>query len=147
MVEAENNNQFLHSLNSNKKLTKFLTPVLVVVIIAAGVLTGYFLSGKKGLGSTPTSLLGGGSSQTEVGSDNTKIFPDTAVGVIEAGGLDGEGTHKLIREGGPSQTAYLTSSVIDLDQFVGKKVEINGKTYAGKKTSWLMDVGRVKVLE
>jgi len=146
MVEVENNNQFIHNFSSNKNLTKVLAPVLVVVIVTAGILTGYFLSQKHGV-SNPASLLSGGGSKEEVGSSNSEVFSDTAVGVIEAGGLDGEGTHKLIREGGPSQTAYLTSSVIDLDQFVGKKVEIKGKTYAGKKAAWLMDVGKVKLLE
>ena len=53
-------------------------------------------------------------------------------GDFAKGGIDGEGTHKLIRDGGPSKTAYLTSSVIDLDQFVGKKVKIWGETRAAQ---------------
>ncbi len=69
------------------------------------------------------------------------------MGTLEKGGIDGEGTHKLIREGGESQTAYLTSSIIDLDPLVGKKVQVWGETFKGQKAGWLMDVGRVKVLE
>jgi len=67
--------------------------------------------------------------------------------VIEKNGFDGEGTHKLLREGGESQTAYLTSSVLDLDLFVGHKVEIWGETFAAQKAGWLLDVGAVKVLD
>lgn len=83
----------------------------------------------------------------EVGSTNLETFSDTATGVIEKGGINGEGSHKLIREGGPSQTAYLTSSVVDLDQFAGKKVQVWGETFSAQKAGWLMDVGRVKILE
>lgn len=129
-----------------QKLSKFLLPGLLGGgIIIAGVLTGFFLS-KKG---TVATLTAPGVVQKgrEVGSQDVKTFKDTATGIIEAGGINGEGTHKLIREGGPSQTAYLTSSVIDLDQFVGKKVQIWGETFKGQKAAWLMDVGRVKILE
>jgi len=86
-------------------------------------------------------------SATEVGSTNTATYRDTAIGVVEAGGLNGEGTHKLVRDGGPSQTVYLISSVIDLDQYVGKKVELWGLTLDAVKAPWLMDVGRLKLLE
>jgi hypothetical protein len=81
-----------------------------------------------------------------VGSSDTKTFKDESTGVIEKGGLDGEGTHKLIREGGPSQTAYLTSSIIDLDEYVGKKVNIWAQTMDAQKVSWLMDVGRIEII-
>ncbi|HOZ80660.1 MAG TPA: hypothetical protein PK370_00370 [Candidatus Woesebacteria bacterium] len=74
-------------------------------------------------------------------------YKDTATGVLEAGNINGEGTHILVREGGLSQRASLTSSVLDLDMFVGHKIEIKGETNASNKTSWLMEVGVVKVLE
>ena len=124
---------------------------VVLVIILFGVLTGYFLSTKKGKGGGIGEGIGvaPGVEQKgkEIGSTDTKTFSDTAVGVLEKGGLDGEGSHKLIREGGPSQTAYLTSSIVDLDAFVGKKVQVWGETFAAQKAGWLMDVGRVKILE
>lgn len=128
-----------------KNIRQVLVPVLLVVgIIAAGVLTGFFLA-KQGTipGTAPGTIQKG----KEVGSPDIKTFKDTATGIIEKNGIDGEGTHKLIREGGPSQTAYLTSSIIDLDQFVGKKVQVWGETFKGQKAAWLMDVGRVKILE
>lgn len=128
-----------------KNIRQFLLPsLLVVAIIGAGVLTGFFLSKKV---ASPTMAPGTVQEGKEMGSPDIKTFKDTATGVIEKGGLNGEGTHKLIREGGPSQTAYLTSSIIDLDQFVGKKVQVWGETFKGQKAGWLMDVGRVKILE
>ena len=128
-----------------KKIPKMLLPLVsVVVIILLGVVTGYVLVSKT---QQDGSISGGISKGKEIGSSNEKVFKDDATGVIEKGGIDGEGTHKLIREGGPSQTAYLNSSVIDLDQFVGKKVQVWGETNKGQKASWLMDVGKVKILE
>jgi hypothetical protein len=75
-----------------------------------------------------------------------KSFKDTATGTIVAGGINGEGTHTLQREG-KNQNAALTSSVLDLDLFIGKKVEIKGETNTSKKAGWLLDVGVVKILE
>lgn len=128
-----------------KNTRQLLLPLLLVVgIIGAGVLTGFFLSKKV---ASSTMAPGAVQEGKEVGSPDIKTFKDTATGVIEKGGFNGEGTHKLIREGGPSQTAYLTSSIIDLDQFIGKKVQVWGETFKGQKTGWFMDVGRVKILE
>lgn len=79
------------------------------------------------------------------GSADEKAFNTTATGVLDKGGLNGEGTHKLVRPGGISQTVYLTSSVIDLDQLVGNQVTIWGETFKGQKAGWLMDVGRARV--
>ncbi|PIQ70277.1 hypothetical protein COS55_02725 [Candidatus Shapirobacteria bacterium CG03_land_8_20_14_0_80_40_19] len=72
---------------------------------------------------------------------------DTAIGVVEKGGIDGEGTHKLLREGGPSQNIYMTSSFLDLDSFAGMKIQIWGETMKAQKAGWLMDVLKIKVLE
>ena len=84
-----------------------------------------------------------------IGIDNPEVFRDTAVGIIEIndGSLTDEGTHKLIREGGESQTAYLTSSVLDLGKFIGRKVKVWGETFAAQKAGWLMDIGKVEILE
>ena len=61
--------------------------------------------------------------------------------------MDGEGTHHLEREGGASQNVYLTSSVLGLQQFVDRKIQIWGETFAAQKASWFMDVGKLKVLD
>lgn len=82
-----------------------------------------------------------------VGADDKSQFPDEAEGVLVEGGIDGEGTHHLERPGGPSQNVYLTSSNVDLQKFVGRKVKVDGKTFEAEKAGWLMDVGQLKVLE
>ena len=148
---AEETKELVHQFEDQKSpksngKKNLIMGVVVLVIIGAGILSGYLLAGKRETGgiNVITEEVAKGK---EVGSKDTKAFPDNATGVIEKGGLDGEGTHKLIREGGPSQTVYLTSSTIDLDQFDGKKVEIWGETFRGQKAGWFMDVGRVKVIE
>lgn len=124
--------------------------VLLLVMILLGVVTGGLISGKslfrKGevKGVIPESEIAKGK---EFGSRDAASFKDTATGVVEAGGISGEGTHKLLREGGPSQTVYLTSSVLDLDQFIGKKIQAWGETFKAQKAGWLMDVGKIKILE
>ena len=132
-------------------LGRILPILLIIIIIGLGVFTGYYFSGKKGSSSLPGGT--GVVSQekitkgNEFGSKDVSKFKDTATGVIEANGVDGEGTHKLVREGGPSQTACLTSSVLDLDQFVGKKVQVWGESFQARKCGWLMDIGKIKILE
>ena len=79
--------------------------------------------------------------------DDVKTFRDRAEGTLKEGGIDSEGTHHLERPGGTSQSVYLTSSVVDLDQFIDKKVEVWGETIGAKKAGWLMDVGKIKILE
>lgn len=137
-------------INQPVKKSKIIPVVLMVVVLAAGVVSGYFVSRKKGASSGevfPAPLGGKAAKGSEFGVKDVSAFKDKAVGVLEKGGLEGIGTHKLLREGGPSQTVYLTSSILDLDQFVGMKIEINGSTQQAEKAGWFMDVGRVKVLE
>jgi hypothetical protein len=115
------------------------------LLILIGIGTGYLLSrGMKSGGilkQTPTII----NTDTVSGSTDV-VFSDSAEGTVEKGGYDGEGSHKLIREGGPSQTAYLVSSVVDLDQYVGKKVKVWGQTMAAKTVAWLMDVGKIELI-
>lgn len=81
------------------------------------------------------------------GSADDQTFRDQADGILLAGGIDGEGSHHLERGDNKSQWVYVTSSVVDLDLLVGDRVTIWGETNQGKKAGWLMDVGRLKVLE
>lgn len=120
------------------KSTRKIIGIVYIVLILLGVGTGYLLSRTT---ASPTVIK----TEKTVGSTDSKTFKDSAEGTLEAGGSNGEGTHKLIREGGPSQTAYLISSVVDLDEFVGKKVKVWGQTIAAKQVSWLMDVGKVEL--
>mgnify|MGYP001605629496 CR=1 FL=1 len=57
-----------------------------------------------------------------------------------------EGSHILVRDG-IGQNAYLTSSVVDLDKYIDKKVQVWGKTYSAQKAGWLMDIGRIKLVQ
>lgn len=131
--------------NAMKNNTKIIIGVYVLLILL-GVGTGYILStrGLTAAGGQKVSVVTSGNI---VGSTDTSTFKDSAIGVIQKGGAeDGEGSHKLIRDGGPSQTAYLVSSVVDLDKYVGKKVKVWGQTMTAKNVSWLMDVGKVELI-
>ena len=125
----------------------------ILLIVLAGVLTGYFLANRQAPGSVATRKLDGGAERVagpkEVGIKDERVFRDTTQGKIEVNDSEVivEGSHQLIRPGGESQTAYLTSSVVDLNQFLGKCVQVWGETFAAQKAGWLMDVGRVKVLD
>ena len=83
----------------------------------------------------------------DIFGSNHEVFKDVAEGYLEQGGINGEGSHKLLRPGGDSQTVYLTSSVTDLDKLSGMQVKVWGKTYQGQKAGWLMDVGKVEVID
>lgn len=131
----------------DKKMDRKFLIAGILFLILAGLVTGYFLAKEKSSSVISVSTEGGKNVKTGkiFGSTDEKAFPDSAEGTLEKGGIDGEGTHKLIREGGPDKTAYLTSSVLNLDDFVGKKVKVWGETRGAQKAGWLMDVGRVEV--
>lgn len=144
------------------KSPSLLSPKVLIVILVIAVGMGYFISRLFPLsGSNTASLLSGeqeaisteditDKSTIEIGKlygDTATTFKDSATGTVEKGSINGVGTHILNREGGVSQRASLTSSVVDLDLFVNRKVEVKGETNASKQTSWLLDVGSVKVLE
>lgn len=117
--------------------------LVYVILLFLGIGTGYILSRKSAgpLAPKGTPIT----ANKVVGVQDASTFKDCATGKIEKDGVEGEGTHKLVREGGPSQTAYLISSIVDLDQYVGLPVKVCGQTLAAKKVSWLMDVGRLEL--
>lgn len=127
---------------------KFFIVVLIVLLLAIG--TGYLLTVNSKGSFTSSSVSGTSDSSvpkgTIEGSDDTKTFRDVAEGVLQKGGIEGEGQYHLKRPGGDSQNVYLTSSVVDLSKYVGLKVKVWGQTNAAQKAGWLMDVGRVEVL-
>jgi len=141
--------------NTNTKANKFVIPAVFILVIGLGIYSGaMFKTNKSAKSGTTSADLSG--IQADVpnsgvkvgdvfGSTDEKAFNTSATGVLDKGGLNGEGTHKLLRPGGASQTVYVTSSVIDLDSLVGNQVTIWGQTFKGQKTGWLMDVGRAKV--
>jgi len=141
---------------STKK--NFLMPILLIIGILAGLGTGYFFAQKKlllasdgtgsvsGMTQNPTSA-GAVKAGDTFGTADEKTFRDSAEGVMQPGGIDGEGSHHIERGANKSQWVYVTSSVVDLDMFVGHRVMVWGETNASKKAGWLMDVGKLKVLE
>ncbi len=130
---------------------KIKPPIALFIILAVlGVGTGFLLSQTKGsslikLPASPLSKTGGSKGQI-VGSADEKTFKDSVEGKLVEGGIEGEGAFHLERPGGESQNVYLTSSVVDLSAFVGKKVKVWGETFSAEKAGWLMDVGRLQVL-
>ena len=133
--------------NSSQFSMKFIAILLVVSVLGLG--TGYVLAGQgngeKGIASK---LTGSNAVKGKTyGDGDTKIFKDTAEGVLTEGGIEGEGQFHLVRVGGEDQYVYLTSSIVDLSEFDGKKVKVWGQTFEGQKAGWLMDVGRLQVLE
>jgi hypothetical protein len=139
------------SENMNTVFTRNLFIFLIIAAVLGGI-TGYALSNKKQVGAGSALTSGSVESSeikkgTIVGSNDTKTFKDTASGKLANGGIDSEGQYHLVRPGGDSQNVYLTSSSVDLSKFVGKKIKIWGQTQAAQYAGWLMDVGRVEVLE
>jgi hypothetical protein len=137
-----------------KSQTKW-SMILVAISIFAGVGTGVGvakLQGKTvalpGVSKQPVQQVATGTVNAGdvFGVQDEKTFKDSAEGYLEAGGLEGEGSHRLLRAGGDSQTVYLTSSVTDLEKFVGMNVKVWGETFKAQKAGWLMDVGRVEVV-
>lgn len=148
----QNNDDILKSFP--KKRAKSGTLFMVVaslLVVLAGVGTGWLLSGKsfgkvtQDGGKTVTTQTD--KSNKEEGISDESEFPDTAEGTLVEGGIENEGTHHLERQGGTSQNVYLSSTVIDLQSYVGKKVKVWGQTLSGQKAGWLMDVGKIKELD
>lgn len=142
-----------------KKASRKITIIVTAVALVAGVATGY---GGYKLKSQQSGQTGSTKASPELqrvatenqiqagdtfGVEDAQTFSDQAQGYLEKGGINGEGSHKLLRAGGVSQTVYLTSSITDLDKFAEMEVKIWGETFKGQKAGWLMDVGRVEVVE
>ncbi len=137
---------------TQEKITKPILSVdnpkrtILGVIIAAlvlGTLTEYILSTKNS-GSQVSSLVAG---KAKSAQQDTRTFKDFAEGTLKAKPQSkaneySEGTHLLVREGGVP--VALTSSVVDLSQYEGKKVKVYGETQKALKEGWLMDVGKVE---
>lgn len=140
----------VHDFNSSPKFSLNSTIyIALAVMLVLGLLSGFLLSKNKSGPSSTVTKSGTASIQKGAvfGSDDTKTFKDQAEGVMKTGGADGEGTHHLVRPGGDSQNVYLTSSIVDLSLFIDKKLRVWGQTQKAKVAGWLMDVGRVEVLE
>lgn len=140
----------LHKIGAHTKFGKIVLGVLAVAIIV-GVLTGRSMA--SGNGGVAGALPGTDSQPTaKSANQDTHTFRDFAEGTLtkkptpKAGVADySEGTHILVRENAVS--VALTSSVVDLSQYEGKKVKVYGETQKAIKEGWLMDVGKVEEIK
>lgn len=118
--------------------------VVGIVIIATilGMATGYIMSNKTG-GSV--ALI---DSKPKTASQDNRTFRDFAQGTLRAKPATKkadeyvEGSHILTRDG--QDPVALTSSVVDLSQYEGKKVKVFGETQKAIQEGWLMDVGKIE---
>jgi len=130
------------------KLGPALPIIIIVLVVAGGIFTGLILSSRsKNAKVASRAALSEDFLSPEQKKSFNQTFGTTAEGVVQKNDGDkyAQGTHKLIRPGGEDQTAYLTSSVLDLDQYIGKKVKVFGETFGSTQVGWLMDVGKVEV--
>lgn len=128
-------------------LTKLFPALLILAIVCLGVFTGLVFSSRQKSGERQTAISEEDNLDPKIQESFAKTFKDQAEGTIEKNDdLDryAQGQWKLIRPGGDSQTVFLTSSVMDLDEFVGKKVKVSGETFSSSDVGWLMDVGKVE---
>lgn len=145
------------TMNMNVFSRKMIVIGVIVVLVlglGSGFAGAYLISSNSGV---PVVSKENQKSVSEVedamrvgavfGVPDENTFRDDTEGVLVKGGLEGEGSHTLLRPGGVSQNVYLTSSVVDLDQFENIRIRIWGETFKGQKAGWLMDVGRVEVKE
>lgn len=135
--------------SKSKNMPKILIVVLVMGVL--GIASGFVIAkGTVSQGSSPTKEVTNASQVTKgtiIGSNDLKTFNDSVEGELEVGGIEGEGQYHLVRPGGESQNVYLTSSAVDLSLLKGKKIKVWGQTQKAQYAGWLMDVGRVEVLE
>ena len=150
-IASELARPLVKKLDPPKKGSPMKTVFIVLAVILVGIGSGYGLNtltgGISGIKSSTQVTPGGIKVGDVIGSPDEKSFPDQVEGVLVPGGIESEGSYHLLRPGGPSQNVYLTSSLVDLNLFVDHKVQIWGESFAAQKAGWLMDVGRVKILE
>lgn len=129
------------------KKTLFLT---ITLPIALGIVTGGYLGGKEywnrvvykaETGKTVVLTTG-----QEVGISDKKSTRDSAIGLLLASDDKAKGTHKLVR-GADALNVYLTSSTVDLNQFIGRGVQVWGETFQRENVGWFMDVTKLKVIK
>lgn len=118
--------------------------VIVIAALVLGTLTGYIMSTKNN-GSQVSSLVAG---KPKTAQQDARTFRDFAEGTLKAKPQPKdteeytEGTHLLVRDG--AVPVALTSSVVDLSKYEGKKVKVYGESFKAVKEGWLMDVGKIE---
>lgn len=142
MENAEDSKITKPFLSSTDPVRLILGVVLISVVL--GVITGYVLT-NKGLRQASSNLALG---SPKTAQQDTGTFRDFAEGVVRKKPEPSdpseysEGTHLLERQG--AVPVALTSSVVDLSKYEGKKVKVFGETQKAFKEGWLMDVGKIE---
>lgn len=148
-TKLDSNPANLREAPKSSKLQKIVPFIVLIVLISAGIFSGLVLSSRaKNKVIQQSSIL----DETKMNPEQKKsvqvVTRDSAEGTIQKNDdfeETAQGQWKLIRPGGDSQTAYLTSSFMDLEQYVSKKVKVYGETLGSDKVGWLMDVAKVEV--
>lgn len=128
-------------------------PIIIgsILVVLLGIGTGWMLSGSRASTGdmAKVAIEDGATTDTGDGSEAGELSEEAkeAEGTLLEGGLDGEGVFRLERDGGPARTVCLTSTVLDLSSFVGKKVVLWGETMSAVRCPWLMDVVKIKEIE
>lgn len=121
---------------------------VIIISVVLGAITGYILANKDPGRQAAPGLVGG---TPKTAQQDAKTFRDFAEGVIKPKPEPAdpaeyvEGTHFLERAG--AVPVALTSSVVDLSKYEGKKVKVFGETQKALKEGWLMDVGKVEEIK
>lgn len=127
--------------------TTNLNKIFIIVLVSSvilGALTGFLLTNS----SKSTTITTIANKTPKSAQQDSRTFRDFAEGTIQKRPAPKnadeyvEGTHLLVRSG--SVPVALTSSVVDLSEFEGKKVKVFGETQKAIKEGWLMDVGKVE---
>lgn len=148
------NKQLIHNLDTENITSKNNWPILAGIIVGAillGIVSGYGItsisSKNTAIKSTTTDDGTSSDAKSSAGILDKKTFKDQAEGILQEGGFEGEGSFHLERPGGKSQNVYLTSTTVDLTQFLNKNVRVWGATFGAEKAGWLMDVGYIEVIK
>lgn len=149
MVSPATDQKIIHDLDPQKEKSQFTSSSFLFFfasVVIVGLLVGFLVSSvtkSNKSGNKDSSAT----TQKSEGIADKKTFKDKAEGILEEGGLEGEGNFHLERPGGESQNVYLTSTTVDLSQYIGKRVRVWGETFTAEKAGWLMDVGLVELLQ
>jgi len=149
-IQQSTTQPILRKIPKESKKKNMVMILSAIAVVFLGIGTGWLLT-QQTSGSSSSAIQtapGVGESSTQAGSIvDEEICKDVAEGDLETGGFEGEGTHHLVRGDSESKWTYLTSTVIDLESFSGKKVEVTGETIAAQNVGWLMDVCMIKVID
>lgn len=137
----------LRSVPKKNAITRFAPILVVVLVVILGAVTGLVVSSRLKSEQITKQTVDEENLTPEKKEELQVVTRDQAEGTLEKNDKfeeTAQGQWKLIRTGGESQTAYLTSSFIDLDPYVGKKVRVFGETLGSSKVGWLLDVAKIE---